>query len=130
MNEATAVAAPVVVAHASKTFGRVRALQDISLSITTGETFGLIGPNGSGKTTLLRLLLGLGKPTDGTVHVLGHPMPDHSVARHIGYMTQASALYSELSVRENLAFFASLYGLRGQTLQTRIAETLALVDLT
>jgi ABC-2 type transport system ATP-binding protein len=129
METATNATAPVVVEHASKNFGRVQALRDISLSITAGETFGLIGPNGSGKTTLLRLLLGLGAPTSGTVRVLGHPMPDHKVASQIGYMTQSSALYGELSVRENLAFFASLYGLRGQALATRIADTLALVDL-
>ena len=130
MAETAAHLDPIVVEHASKNFGKVHALSDVSLSIAAGETFGLIGPNGSGKTTLLRLLLGLGKPTNGAVRVLGHAMPDHTVARQIGYMTQASALYGELSVRENIAFFAALYGLRGRDLATRISETLALVELT
>ena len=120
---------PIVVEGAVKTFGKVRALDGVSLRVAAGETFGLIGPNGSGKTTLIRLLLGLGRPDGGAVRVLGRAMPDHRVAASMGYMTQASALYSELSVRQNLAFFGSLYGLRGRTLRTRIAETLALVDL-
>src|SRR5262249_16912833 len=121
--------APIQVDHVSKVFGTVRALDDVSLAVATGETFGLIGPNGSGKTTLIRLLLGLGRPTSGTVHVLGAVMPNRRVARTIGYMTQASALYSDLSVRENLEFFGALYGLTRNALRLRGAETQALVDL-
>lgn len=120
---------PVQLDTVVKTFGAVRALDGVSFDIAPGETFGLIGPNGSGKTTLIRLLLGLGRPTGGTVRVLGHTMPDRRVAAQIGYMTQASALYAELSIRENLAFFSSLYGLTGRARRTRIDETLALVDL-
>ena len=120
---------PIIIEHVTKAFGVVCALDDVSFSVMAGETFGLIGPNGSGKTTLLRLLLGLGRPTNGTVRVLGRVMPDHQVAAQIGYMTQSSALYGELSVRENLAFFGALYGLRGKTLHARIDEVLALVDL-
>src|SRR5262249_33701672 len=101
--------APIQLEHVSKVFGAVRALDDVSFAIASGETFGLIGPNGSGKTTLIRLLLGLGRPTGGTVRVLGAVMPNRRVARTIGYMTQASALYGDLSVRENLAFFGALY---------------------
>ncbi len=122
--------APISLRHVVKVFGRARALDDVSFDVATGETFGLIGPNGSGKTTLIRTLLGLTKPTSGQVRVLGRAMPDHRVARSIGYMTQSSALYNELSVRENVRFFASLYGLSGQRLHNRIDETLALVDLT
>jgi ABC-2 type transport system ATP-binding protein len=121
---------PVLVDHVAKRFGEVVALDDVSFSVRGGETFGLIGPNGSGKTTLIRLLLGLGRPTSGTVQVLGLTMPDHRVAEHIGYMTQASALYSDLSVRENLSFFGRLYGLQGDLLKKRIDETLGLVELT
>ncbi|HEY7778734.1 MAG TPA: ABC transporter ATP-binding protein [Ktedonobacterales bacterium] len=121
--------APIAVTAVVKTFGTVRALDGVTLRVARGETFGLIGPNGSGKTTLIRLILGLGKATSGTVHVLGRAMPDRRVASHIGYMTQASALYSELSVRENLAFFGRLYGLGGKRLRERIDTTLALVEL-
>jgi ABC-2 type transport system ATP-binding protein len=121
---------PIIVEHVVKTFGAMRALDDVSLHVARGETFGLIGPNGSGKTTLIRMLLGLGRVTSGSVRVLGREMPDRRVARQIGYMTQASALYNELSVRENLAFFGGLYGLRGKMLRQRIDEIVTLVDLT
>lgn len=121
---------PIVAEAVVKTFGAIRALDGISLRVARGETFGLVGPNGSGKTTLIRIILGLGRPTSGTVRVLGHAMPDHTVASQIGYMTQANALYSELSIRENLAFFAEIYGLRGATLRTRLDAVLQLVDLT
>lgn len=120
---------PVVVESAVKVFGKVRALDGISLSVESGETFGLIGPNGSGKTTLIRLLLGLGRPTSGTVRVLGRVMPDRAVAQQVGYMTQSSALYNELTVRENIAFFGTLYGLHGGVLRERLDATLGLVDL-
>ena len=122
--------APVQLDAVVKTFGQIRALDGVTFTVSPGETFGLIGPNGSGKTTLMRLLLGLGRPTSGSVRVLGRAMPDRHVAARLGYMTQASALYGELSVRENLAFFGSLYGLSGRTLNNRIPEVLALVDLT
>jgi ABC-2 type transport system ATP-binding protein len=121
--------APIAIESVVKTFGALRALDDVTLRVEAGETFGLIGPNGSGKTTLLRLLLGLGSPTSGTVRVLGRRMPNRGVAVSIGYMTQSSALYNELTVRENVAFFGTLYGLGGAALRKRLAETLALVDL-
>ncbi len=120
---------PIAVTELVKSFGSLRALDGISLRVEQGETFGLIGPNGSGKTTLIRVLLGLAAATSGEVRVLGQRMPDRRVAREIGYMTQASALYSELSVRENLSFFGRLYGLRGKRLTGRVDDVLRLVDL-
>ena len=120
---------PVLLADVVKTFGQLHALDHVSFRVTAGETFGLIGPNGSGKTTLIRLLLGLSKPTSGTVRVLGHDMPNQEVAQHIGYMTQAYALYGDLSIRENLTFFGRLYGLHGKLLQQRMDEVLTLVEL-
>lgn len=120
---------PVAVRDLVKTYGDTHALDGVSFDVSAGETFGLIGPNGSGKTTLIRLLLGMAYPTSGVVEVLGKRMPNRGVAQRIGYMTQASALYADLSVRENLTFFGKLYGLRGAALQRRIADTLALVDL-
>ena len=121
--------APIQLDAVGKVFGQTRALDDVTFTVSPGETFGLIGPNGSGKTTLIRLLLGLGYPSSGTVRVLGCEMPDRRVATHIGYMTQASALYGELTVRENLAFFGSLYGLSRRILHGRIPEVLNLVDM-
>src|SRR5260221_1634687 len=120
---------PIAITAVTKTFGNVRALDGVSLTVGHGETFGLIGPNGSGKTTLIRLLLGLGRPSGGTVRVLGRIMPDRSVAPQIGYMTESSALYNELSARDTLAFFATLYVLNGKALPRRLDETLTLVDL-
>ncbi len=71
---------PIVVEAVVKQFGALRALDGVSLSVASGETFGLIGPNGSGKTTLIRLLLGLGRAASGSVRVLGRVMPDRRVA--------------------------------------------------
>lgn len=121
---------PVVVQHLVKSFGKARAIDDVSFTVSRGETFGLIGPNGSGKTTLIRILLGIVGATSGEVNVLGRHPADRHIASSIGYMTQSSALYADLSIQENLAFFGSIYGLRGKTLNQRITETLELVDLT
>ncbi len=120
---------PILVEDIVKDFGSRRALNRLSLSVRTGEVFGLAGPNGSGKTTLIHLLLGLGSPGEGRIRVLGRVMPSRAAAGQIGYMTQATALYAELSIRENLAFFARLYGLDRSTSRARVTEALDLVDL-
>ncbi|HLQ60892.1 MAG TPA: ABC transporter ATP-binding protein [Candidatus Acidoferrales bacterium] len=92
----------------TKSFGRIKALDQVSLRVGTGEIYGLIGPNGSGKTTLIRMLIGLVAPDTGTVTVLGQRMPDVGILSSIGYMTQAAALYPDLSVLENVRFFAAI----------------------
>jgi len=109
-----------------KHFGPIHAVDGLSLSVRAGEIYGLLGPNGSGKTTLIRLLIGLLKPTSGGVSVLGQTIPDKSILAQVGYMTQASALYEELTVRENVAFFAEMCG--GAS-RLRVDEAVALVDL-
>ncbi|MFC2059320.1 ATP-binding cassette domain-containing protein [Chloroflexota bacterium] len=86
-------------------FGKLIALEALSLTVPRGITFGLLGPNGSGKTTLIRLMVGLLRPQQGTIRVLGETSP-HKISRHIGYMPQLPALYGELSVEENVNFFA------------------------
>ena len=106
-----------------KTFGRLRALDGITLSVRRGEIYGLLGPNGSGKTTLIRAIVGLLRPDSGTVTVLGRPMPELAVLSRIGYMTQAAALYPDLSVEENVRFFAAIYG------AGRVDEVLRFVNL-
>lgn len=108
--------------------GGIRAVDGLDLQVRMGEIYGLLGPNGSGKTTLIRLITGLLRATEGGVRVLGHEMPDKDVLARIGYMTQASALYEDLTVRENVTFFAAMCGadIRGNG---RIEEVLALVDL-
>jgi len=108
----------------SKSFGSFQALNGIDLRVRQGEIYGLLGPNGSGKTTLIRLICGLLEAQDGTVTVLGQRMPNVSVLRHIGYMTQAPALYSSLSVEEDVEIFAAINGV-----DTGVKEALELVQL-
>jgi ABC-2 type transport system ATP-binding protein len=119
----------VVVNQLVKQFGKLQAVNNLSLNIHAGETFGLIGPNGSGKTTLIRMLVGLILPTSGTIHIMNKRIPSQKVAAHIGYMTQLSALYLDLTARENMQFFCNIYGLRGKEQKQRILEMLERVDL-
>jgi ABC-2 type transport system ATP-binding protein len=114
----------------SMRYGKIKALDGVDLRVEHGENFGLLGPNGAGKTTLIRILCGLLKPTSGTATVLGRRVPDRRNNALIGYMTQMDALYNDLTVRENVRFFASLYGLRGHERERRIDEILEITALT
>jgi ABC-2 type transport system ATP-binding protein len=118
--------AVIVTDHLSKSFGTLIAVKDVTLQVEEGEIFGLLGPNGSGKTTLMRMLMGLVKPTGGAATVLGHPVAEKAHLAQLGYMTQAGALYGDLTVRENIEFFAAMCG---GVSKERIAEVLALVEL-
>ncbi|MBC8079634.1 MAG: ABC transporter ATP-binding protein [Gorillibacterium sp.] len=113
-----------------KSFGKKEVLSDINLSIPPAEIFGLLGPSGSGKTTLVRLITGIDIATSGEVHVLGQSMPNLGMFHKIGYMAQSDALYMELTGKENLEFFASLFGLSGALRKKRIQNVLELVNLT
>lgn len=110
----------------SKAFGAIRAVAELDLRVQAGEIYGLLGPNGSGKTTLMRLLVGLAKADSGEARVLGRRMPDRGLLAEVGYMTQAEALYSDLTARENVLFFAALSGVRTASW---IGEALELVEL-
>jgi ABC-2 type transport system ATP-binding protein len=103
----------VDVQDVSKNFGDVKALDGVTLRVRQGEIYGLLGPNGSGKTTLIRMFVGLVAPNAGTVTVLGQRMPNVAMLSHVGYMTQAAALYPGLSVEENVRFFAAINGTEG-----------------
>jgi drug efflux transport system ATP-binding protein len=98
----------------AKRYGDVDALVDLSLSVAPGENFGLIGPDGAGKTTTIRLMCGLLRPDRGSVRVLGlDPHRDHRrVTDSVGYLSQRFSLYGDLSVDENIAFFAEIHGVR------------------
>jgi ABC-2 type transport system ATP-binding protein len=93
-----------------KRFGEIQALDGISLSVQAGEIYGLLGPNGAGKTTLIRAIVGLVRADGGEVRVLGTLMPDRATLSRIGYMTQAAALYADLTAEENARFFAAVQG--------------------
>ena len=110
-----------------KRFGQIEALAGLSLSIREGEIYGLLGPNGSGKTTFIRCVAGLVRPEAGRLTVFGVAPRVAVSAGRVGYMTQAPALYAELTVDENLRFFAALQGVSG--VDRRIEESLRTVDL-
>jgi heme ABC exporter ATP-binding subunit CcmA len=96
-----------------RSFGRLRVLHDIDLTLSPGEALAVAGPNGAGKSTLLRILAGLTRPTAGEVHVLGRPLTGESAEtrRAIGLLSHQSLLYDDLTLAENLTFVARLYGL-------------------
>ncbi|MEO8522428.1 MAG: ABC transporter ATP-binding protein [Acidobacteriota bacterium] len=102
-------------ADVSRSFGETRALAGLTFEVATGEMFGLIGPDGAGKTTAIRIACGLLRPERGTVRVLGQdPVREHrAVTASLGYLSQRFSLYGDLTIDENIAFFAEIHGLRG-----------------
>ena len=113
----------------TKRFGRLTAVDRLSLIVPRAEIYGLIGPNGSGKTTTMRLLCGILKPDAGKITILGHRIPSFAVLHEIGYMPQENAIYPDLSVRENLCFFGRMQGLSRAEIQSRTEEILRIVHL-
>jgi len=113
----------------SKSFGKKEVLKKISFHVDKGEIFGLLGPSGSGKTTLVKCLIGMETPTTGTIHVLNTKVPNLDLTMKIGFMAQSDALYTDLTAYENVDFFASLYGLKGQYKKERIEYVLSIVNL-
>jgi ABC-2 type transport system ATP-binding protein len=111
-----------------RSFGDVDALDGFDLDVRTGEILGLVGPNGAGKTTFIRVVAGLLAPDEGEIEVLGRK-PGRVTAADVGYMTQAAALYEDLSLRENLGFFGRVYGLSRAQVDERSAELVSLVHL-
>jgi len=114
-----------------KRYGDITAVDHVSFDVQPGEIYGLLGPNGAGKTTVLGVIAGLVRPDAGGVRVGGHAVDIDPVPaqRLMGVVPQALALYPELTVRQNLTYFARLRGLRGSELRDDIAAALAAVDL-
>ena len=119
----------VEVNKASFSYGSIKALDELSLQVPAGISFGLLGPNGAGKTTLIRLLVGLLRPKSGSVEILGQK-PSRKKAHLIGYMPQLHSLYAELSVMQNVDFFAKIYRLANKAERAqRVEEVIRLVDM-
>ncbi len=114
--------------HVSKSFGAVRAVDDVSFSVGKGEFFGLLGPNGAGKTTSIRILLDIFKPDQGSVAVMGGPMTEEK-KNHIGYMPEERGLYQDIPLERALAYLASLKGLTTAQIRARLGEYLERFDL-
>src|SRR5512134_613731 len=115
-----------------RVFGDIVALDSLDLSIREGEIFGIVGPDGSGKTTLLRMLAGVMRPTAGSIHIDGiDAIADRTSATgHLGYMSQRFGLYPDLTVLENLHFYADLYGVRRAERDARLPQLLGFSNLT
>ncbi|MGH9209588.1 MAG: ABC transporter ATP-binding protein [Acidimicrobiales bacterium] len=115
-----------------KSFGDLVAVDGVDVRISPGETYGLLGPNGAGKTTTISMIAGLLPPDAGQVTVDGRPVTIGNVAAKaaIGLVPQELALYPDLTARENLSFFATLYGLSKRELAGRVAEVLKVIGLT
>lgn len=118
----------IVARNLTRRFGEFTAVDHISFSVNAGEVVGYLGPNGSGKTTTIRMLLGLLLPSEGEARVLGYDVVRQAeqVRARVGYMSQKFALYHDLTVGENLAFYAGVYGERSRA---RLEEVLDLVGL-
>ena len=106
-----------------------RALDHLTLEVEPGEVFGFLGPNGAGKTTTLKLLMRLVFPTSGTAEILGRPAGDASVRRRVGYLPEHPYFYDYLTAEELLSYFASLFGISGETRTRRVAQLLDEVGL-
>jgi ABC-2 type transport system ATP-binding protein len=122
----------VEVEDLSRRFGDFTAVDHISFRIRTGEVFGFLGPNGAGKTTTIRMLCGILPPSEGTALVLGIDVGRHPgrVKQQIGYMSQRFSLYEDLTVRENLEFYAGVYQVARRQRGERIEELIAMAGLT
>jgi ABC-2 type transport system ATP-binding protein len=117
--------------HLTIRFGTFTAVNDVSFEIGKGEVFGFLGPNGSGKTTIIKALCGLLPPTGGTGRILGMDIRKDAaeIRRRVGYMSQKFGLYEDLTVAENIAFYAGVYGLDGARAQERTREVQELTGI-
>src|SRR6266566_5848647 len=116
----------------TKMYGDLTAVDRLSLDVREGEVFAFLGPNGSGKTTTIRMLCGIITPTSGEGHVLGFDIAtqSESIKARIGYMSQRFSLYEDLTVRENLNFYAGVYQVKGSRRDARVQELNGMAGLT
>lgn len=121
----------VELTNLTRSFGNFTAVNNVSLQIKQGSIYGFLGPNGSGKSTTIRMLCGLMEPTSGSGKILGLDITDDSenIKHKIGYMSQKFSLYDDLTVLQNLEFYAGMYSLPSDIEKARIKEMLSLADL-
>jgi ABC-2 type transport system ATP-binding protein len=115
----------------TRRFGELTAVDHVDLTVMPGEIFGLVGPDGAGKTTMLRMLCGLINPTEGSARVAGHDVAHQAraVKDQIGYMAQRFGLYADLTVEENMTFYADLFGIVGAERDTLKLELLKMTRM-
>ena len=112
-----------------KEFPGLVAVDSLDLRVGKGVLYGMIGPNGSGKTTVIKMLVGLLRPTSGGARILGEKIPIRTNRPNIGYMPQETAIYTDMTIHENLEFFGGLYSMSKGDLKKREQELLGMVDL-
>jgi len=117
--------------HLTIRFGAVTAVNGVSFAVAKGEIFGFLGPNGSGKTTIIKALCGLLTPSEGTGRILGMDTRKEAadIRHHVGYMSQKFGLYEDLTVAENIAFYAGVYGLNGKRAEERTHDVQTLTGI-
>jgi len=122
----------IEVGHLRKVFGKLVAVDDISLKVEKGKIYGILGPNGAGKSTIIRMLCGVITPSAGKAWVNGLDVYKDSekIKKQIGYMSQQFSLYEDLTVMENLNFFASIYGIRKKERDERIEQLIYMAGIT
>jgi ABC-2 type transport system ATP-binding protein len=121
----------IIVDKLSKQFGDFKAVDEISFEVAKGEIFGFLGANGAGKTTAMKMLCGLSMPTSGNATVAGFDVykDNESIKKNIGYMSQKFSLYEDLTVRENIKFYAGIYGITPPMILSKTKQLLQQLDL-
>lgn len=117
--------------HLSKRYGALKAVDDVSFNVGSGEVLGFLGPNGAGKTTTMRIVTGFLAPTSGSVRVCGHDLEREPLAAKacMGYLPEGAPIYGEMSVRAFLDFIADVRGLRGERRRTRLDDVIGRLGL-
>jgi ABC-2 type transport system ATP-binding protein len=121
----------ISVKNISRNFKDFTAVDNITFDVKKGEIFGFLGANGAGKTTTIRMLCGLLKPTSGTASIVGYDVLTHDkkIRKHIGYMSQKFSLYEDLTVKENMELFGTIYGMDRKNLNRRILNIISRLQM-
>jgi ABC-2 type transport system ATP-binding protein len=121
----------IIVDKLSKQFGDFKAVDEISFEVAKGEIFGFLGANGAGKTTAMKMLCGLSMPTSGNAKVAGYDVyeDNEAIKKNIGYMSQKFSLYEDLTVKENIKFYAGIYGITPARIVEKTKQLLLQLDL-